>query len=209
MTGLNAGFLYMETPTLHMHTLKIAVIDTANVPGGYNFELLKEVLATRLQYLPPFRRRVLEVPFGLHHPVWIEDPDFDLDYHVRGNPAQPPRAWRSFVGPVKPPPVAPPPLPQLLGGTFQGVFRLVRRRRAGGALPPPPFSAPAVSFNRALTPHRRFVFASIPLDDVKEIKNALDATVNDIVLALSAAALRRYLQDRGELPEPPLMAGAP
>src|SRR5437764_6106509 len=83
MTGLDAGFLYMETPTLHMHTLKIAVIDPANVPGGYNFELLKEVLATRLRYLPPFRRRVLEVPFGLHHPVWIEDPDFDLDYHVR------------------------------------------------------------------------------------------------------------------------------
>src|SRR5207302_6274245 len=83
MTGLDAGFLYMETPTLHMHTLKIAVIDPANVPGGYSFDLLKEVLATRLRYLLPFRRRVVEVPFGLHHPVWIEDPDFDLDYHVR------------------------------------------------------------------------------------------------------------------------------
>jgi diacylglycerol O-acyltransferase len=90
------------------------------------------------------------------------------------------------------------------------VFRLARRRRAGGDdLPPPPFSAPAVSFNRALTPHRRFVFSSLPLDDVKEVKNALDATVNDIVLALSAAALRRYLQDRGELPSQPLMAGVP
>ena len=288
MTGLDAGFLYMETPTLHMHTLKIAVIDTANVPGGYNFELLKEVLATRLRYLPPFRRRVVEVPFGLHHPVWIEDPDFDLDYHVRrvavpapggphefgdlisdiashqldrrrplwelwvveglehgyigvvakihhaaadgvaaaamlanvlgvgeaadSDPWKPdpiPSDWELFVGAVKSLAVALVHLPQLLWRTFQGVFRLVRRRRAGGDLPPPPFSAPAVSFNRALTPHRRFVFASIPLDDVKEIKNALDATVNDIVLALSAAALRRYLQDRGELPEPPLMAGVP
>src|SRR5947207_6536712 len=83
MTGLDAGFLYMETPTLHMHTLKIAVIDPANVPGGYNFDLLKEVLGSRLKYLPPFRRRVVEVPFGLTHPAWIEDPDFDLDYHVR------------------------------------------------------------------------------------------------------------------------------
>src|SRR5207249_7061956 len=83
MTGVDAGFLYMETPTLHMHTLKIAVIDPANVPGGYTFDLLKEVLATRLKYLPPFRRRVVEVPFGLTHPVWIEDPDFDLDYHAR------------------------------------------------------------------------------------------------------------------------------
>jgi diacylglycerol O-acyltransferase len=86
----------------------------------------------------------------------------------------------------------------------------VRRRRAGGDdLPPPPFSAPAVSFNRALTPHRRFVFSSLPLDDVKEIKDALGATVNDVILALSAAALRRYLQDRDELPARPLMAGVP
>src|SRR5437870_7410604 len=83
LTGLDAGFLYMETPTLHMHTLKIAVIDPADVLGGYRFELLKEVLASRLHHLPPFRRRLVEVPFGLHHPVWIEDPDFDLDYHVR------------------------------------------------------------------------------------------------------------------------------
>src|SRR5437763_4944616 len=83
MTGLDAGFLYMETPTLHMHTLKIAVVDPSGVPGGYSFDLLKQVLASRLKYLPPFRRRIVEVPFGLHHPGWIEDPDFDMDYHVR------------------------------------------------------------------------------------------------------------------------------
>src|SRR5438132_14397713 len=83
LTGLDAGFLYMETPTLHMHTLKIAVIDPSGVPGGYRFDLVKEVLGARLDKLPPFRRRVVEVPFGLHHPVWIEDPDFDIDYHVR------------------------------------------------------------------------------------------------------------------------------
>src|SRR5438876_1301695 len=83
LTGLDAGFLYMETPSLHIHTLKIALLDPAGVPGGYRFELVKEVLATRLRHLPPFRRRLVEVPFGLHHPVWIEDPDFDLDYHVR------------------------------------------------------------------------------------------------------------------------------
>src|SRR5438034_1011968 len=55
LTGLDAGFLYMETPTLHMHTLKIAVIDPANVPGGYRFDLVKEVLGSRLHRLPPFR----------------------------------------------------------------------------------------------------------------------------------------------------------
>jgi diacylglycerol O-acyltransferase len=83
MTGLDAGFLYMETPTLHMHTLKVAVIDPTTVPGGYTFAKVKEVLGERLHLLPAFRRRVVEVPFGLHHPMWIEDPAFDLDYHVR------------------------------------------------------------------------------------------------------------------------------
>jgi diacylglycerol O-acyltransferase len=83
LSGFDAGFLYMETPTLHMHTLKISVLDTSGVPGGYTFERFKEVLGERLHLLPPFRRRMVEVPLGLHHPVWIEDPDFDLDYHVR------------------------------------------------------------------------------------------------------------------------------
>ena len=83
LTGLDAGYLYMETPTLHMHTLKIAVLDPSTVPGGYTFAKVKEELGRRLHLLPPFRRRLLDVPFGLHHPLWIEDPDFDLDWHVR------------------------------------------------------------------------------------------------------------------------------
>src|SRR5205807_5649608 len=120
-----------------------------------------------------------------------------------------PSDWELFLGAVKSLAVALFHLPRLLWRTFQGVFRLARRRRAGGDLPPPPFSAPAVSFNRALTPHRRFVFSSVSLDDVKQIKDALDATVNDVILALSAAALRRYLQDRDELPSQALMAGVP
>src|SRR5438445_13215968 len=79
----------METPTLHMHTLKIAVLDPATVPGGYSFERFQQVLAERLHLLPSFRRRLVDVPLGLHHPVWIEDPDFDLRRHVHrvGAPA--------------------------------------------------------------------------------------------------------------------------
>src|SRR5881398_2317486 len=79
----------METPTLHMHTLKIAIIDPSTVPGGYTFDRVKEVLGERLHLLPPFRRRLANVPLALHHPLWIEDPEFDLDYHVRrvGAPA--------------------------------------------------------------------------------------------------------------------------
>lgn len=82
LSGLDAGFLYMETPTLHMHTLKIAILDR---PPGDALPLaeLREAIRERLPLLPPFRRRVVDVPFGFHHPVWIEDPDFDLDHHVR------------------------------------------------------------------------------------------------------------------------------
>lgn len=82
LTGLDAGFLYMETPSLHMHTLKMAVFDP---PPGYEptFEEMRETIGRRLALLPPLRRRMVEVPLRLHHPVWIEDPDFDLDYHVR------------------------------------------------------------------------------------------------------------------------------
>src|SRR5438093_4030161 len=73
----------METPTLHMHTLKIAVLDPSTAPGGYSFERFEQVLHDRLHLLPSFRRRLVDVPLRLHHPVWIEDPDFDLRRHVR------------------------------------------------------------------------------------------------------------------------------
>lgn len=80
---MDASFLYNETPSLHMHTLKYAVLDVADVDGGFTVERLRDELGRRLHLLPPFRRRLVEVPLGLHHPVWIEDPDFDLAAHVR------------------------------------------------------------------------------------------------------------------------------
>jgi WS/DGAT/MGAT family acyltransferase len=82
LPGIDASFLYMETPTLHMHTIKVALLEPA--PGvDYSIARVKRDLRARLHLLPPFRRRIVEVPLGFHHPVWIEDPAFDLDYHVR------------------------------------------------------------------------------------------------------------------------------
>lgn len=83
LSGLDASFLYNETAALHMHTLKYAVLDVSGVEGGFSVERLRHELQRRLHLLPPFRRRLVEVPLGLHHPVWIEDPDFDLAAHVR------------------------------------------------------------------------------------------------------------------------------
>jgi diacylglycerol O-acyltransferase / wax synthase len=83
LSGLDASFLYLETPTLHMHVALTMVLDPATVPGGYSFERLKERIASRIPLAPVFRRRLVEVPFRLGHPVWVDDPDFDIDYHVR------------------------------------------------------------------------------------------------------------------------------
>src|SRR5688500_4148257 len=83
LTGLDATFLYLETPTNHMHVASTAVFDPTTVPGGYSFEGVRDLVESRLHLLPPFRRRLVEVPFQLHHPLWIEDPDFDLDFHLR------------------------------------------------------------------------------------------------------------------------------
>jgi WS/DGAT/MGAT family acyltransferase len=75
--------------------------------------------------------------------------------------------------------------------------------------PPIPFQAPRTPFNTQLTPHRRFAYTSIPLDDVKMIKNAFHVKLNDVVLALCAGALRRYLEKSGDLPATPLIAQVP
>lgn len=83
LSGLDAVFLYLETPNNHMHVASTAVFDPSTVPGGYSFDKVKGLVASRLHLLPPFRRRLVEIPFQIHHPLWVEDPDFDLDYHVR------------------------------------------------------------------------------------------------------------------------------
>src|SRR6478735_9627471 len=83
LSGMDASFLYLETPTSHMHVAMTGIYDTSTMPGGYTFDAIKEHIRNRLHLVPPFTRRLVEVPFQLHHPVWVEDPHFDLDYHVR------------------------------------------------------------------------------------------------------------------------------
>jgi WS/DGAT/MGAT family acyltransferase len=82
MVGLDAKFLYSETPSTHMHTLKVAVFGMGSLAGAVAYDQIVAMLGRRLDRLPPFRRRAVPVPLGLDHPVWIEDPDFDLRRHV-------------------------------------------------------------------------------------------------------------------------------
>ncbi len=83
LSGMDASFLYLETPTSHMHVAMTGIYDTSTMPNGYSFQAFKDHIRSRLHLLPPFTRRLVEVPFQLHHPVWVNDPNFDLDYHVR------------------------------------------------------------------------------------------------------------------------------
>lgn len=82
MSGIDATFLAVETPTTHLHVATLVLLDPATAPSGWGFAHLRALLAARLHLVPVFRRRVVEVPFGLEHPVWIEDPGFDLDQHL-------------------------------------------------------------------------------------------------------------------------------
>jgi diacylglycerol O-acyltransferase len=83
LTGLDASFLALETPSSHMHVASLGIFDPSTVEGGVSLDSVMEVYGKRLHLAPPFRRRLANVPFGLHHPLWIEDPDFDLRNHVR------------------------------------------------------------------------------------------------------------------------------
>jgi len=100
MRGIDAKFLYSETPTAHMHTLKVAVFDMSGVAGGYSYDEMVTMLADRLGRLPPFRQRAVPVPFGLGHPVLIEDPEFALERHVSRRRIEPPGEDRELAAVV-------------------------------------------------------------------------------------------------------------
>jgi WS/DGAT/MGAT family acyltransferase len=310
LTGLDSSFLNMETPTTYGHVCGLAIFDPSTASEAVTLERLKQLLEERIHLVPMYRRRLIEVPLGLDHPYWIEDPDFDIDFHVRHIAVPPPGTPRQLADLVarivarpldrsrplwelymieglqdgyvaqltkihhcaidgvsgaeilstlldltpEPRKVDPPrrgwrPEPEptqiemlartawSLMGTPRKVWRLQRqairylpelaqslgfgslpgqewidrifRRRPTPMLSEAATKAPRMSFNGRITPHRRWAYGSVSLDEVKEIKGKLGVTVNDVVMALCAGALRRYLLGLGELPADPLVAMVP
>jgi WS/DGAT/MGAT family acyltransferase len=92
--------------------------------------------------------------------------------------------------------------------TVSTVVDTVRRARSGLAMAPP-FAAPKTAFNTNVTGHRNVAFAQLDLEDVKAVKNHFGVKLNDVVMALVSGVLRKFLADRGELPENSLVAMVP
>ena len=327
LTGLDTSFLNMETATQFGHVASIAIFDVAGLAEGAFFNSLVKTVEERIHLLPLLRRRLVEVPLGHDHPWWIEDPDFDLEFHIRvlalpapgteeqlaeqvarlaarpldrarplwemyviegiaggkvglmnkvhhctidgaqgvemlttlfdadpaGRMIEPPtEVWRSESVPSAASLLAraagtlatnPRRAASLARRTtkamidtsrargFKGLADLptaaglgqipvlgelltAGSRRSSGPraeefpiLPNRP--APRTSFNKAITAHRKYAFRSLPLADARYVKTVFGTTINDVVMAISAAALRAYLLEHNELPLDPLIAMVP
>jgi WS/DGAT/MGAT family acyltransferase len=96
LSGLDAMFFYLETPSSHMHVTGVYVLEPGE--NGLSFDSVRDLIASRVPLAAPFRRRLVEVPFKLGHPVWVEDPEFDLDYHVRRACLPPPGGSEELAG---------------------------------------------------------------------------------------------------------------
>jgi diacylglycerol O-acyltransferase / wax synthase len=83
LTGLDAAFLAMETRTVFGHVGSVSVVDPSTAPEPLTLERFTRVVESRLPLVPLLRRRLVDVPLGLDQPYWIEDPDFDIELHVR------------------------------------------------------------------------------------------------------------------------------
>ena len=84
LTALDAWFLYAERPEAPLHIGGVYVFEAGSrVPGGAGALGIAQKIEERLHLLPRYRQKVRRLPLDLGHPVWVDDPDFDLSYHVR------------------------------------------------------------------------------------------------------------------------------
>jgi diacylglycerol O-acyltransferase len=82
LSGLDASFLYLETPAQLMHVCGVIVLDPSTMPEPYSFAALRDGIESRVRDVPDFTRKLRRVPLGLDHPVWVRDQQFDIERHV-------------------------------------------------------------------------------------------------------------------------------
>ncbi len=83
LSGADASFVYGETPSSHMHLGSLAVLDPSTAAGAFDVDRLRALVAARAGLLGPYLRRLVEVPLGLDRPVWVDDPNLDIDCQIR------------------------------------------------------------------------------------------------------------------------------
>ncbi len=83
MGGVDSMMLQMETPRAYQHTFKVAILDPSTDPEGWSFDKWRRDFEARIHLIPFFRWKYAPAPLGVNHPMWVDDPDFNLDYHMR------------------------------------------------------------------------------------------------------------------------------
>ena len=97
LTGLDAMFAYAETPRTPMHIGDCKIYDPSTAPGGkVRFKDILTFVEERMHRAKTFRQKLKQVPLGLDHPYWIDDPDFDIEFHVRHIALPHPGDWRQL-----------------------------------------------------------------------------------------------------------------
>jgi diacylglycerol O-acyltransferase len=84
LSPLDAQFLMIESPTTVGHVGSLIVLDPSTAPGrAWDLDTVRGVIQARLHLSPIFRQRLVEVPLGLSRPYWVDDPHFDIEFHIR------------------------------------------------------------------------------------------------------------------------------
>jgi diacylglycerol O-acyltransferase / wax synthase len=97
LSGLDAFFLYLETPTQPLNVCCILELDTSTMPGGYTFGRFRTALAEHVKAVPEFRMKLADNQFNFDHPVWVDDENFQLRRHVHRLGVPAPGGHREFA----------------------------------------------------------------------------------------------------------------
>jgi diacylglycerol O-acyltransferase / wax synthase len=97
LSGQDASFVYLETPQTPMHIGSVGIYDPSTAPGGaVRFKEILDFVSSRLGGARSFRQRLVRLPLDLDHPYWIEDPQFDIEFHIRHIALPQPGDWRQL-----------------------------------------------------------------------------------------------------------------
>ena len=97
LTAMDAAFLYAESSRTPMHIGSILIYDQSTAPGGkVRFKEIIKFVEDRLHLAKTFRQKILKVPLGVDHPYWVDDDDFDIEYHIRHFALPHPGDWRQL-----------------------------------------------------------------------------------------------------------------